>query len=43
MTWSGVTFRRLGLLEPGAGVHVAVEIIPNDVGLQVKVRVEGGW
>ncbi|TRY74878.1 hypothetical protein TCAL_06396 [Tigriopus californicus] len=35
LAWSGITTRKLGLLEPGGNLEISIEIIPRDVGLQL--------
>lgn len=35
LAWSGITTRKLGLLEPGGNIEISIEIIPRDMGLQL--------
>ena len=35
MAWSGITTRKLGLVEPSGSVDISLEAVPHDTGLQV--------
>eukprot|EP00095_Tigriopus_kingsejongensis_P005454 maker-scaffold224_size251237-snap-gene-1.50 protein:Tk05454 transcript:maker-scaffold224_size251237-snap-gene-1.50-mRNA-1 annotation:"hypothetical protein L798_11742" len=35
LTWSGITTRKLGLLEPGGHMAISIEMIPRDIGLHL--------
>ena len=36
MAWSGITTRKLGLVEPSGAVDISLEAVPHDTGLQVR-------
>ena len=43
MSWSGITTRKLGLVEPSGSVDIALEAVPHDTGLQVLMMEQGGF
>ena len=37
MAWSGITTRKLGLVEPSGSIDISLEAVPHDTGLQVCI------